>query len=162
METLAMSSKERRRLTVMAKVKSGELKLCRAAQAMGVSYRHAKRIWKRYETGGDRALVHRSRGKEGSRRITAGKREKILKLFEKEYRDFGPTLAAEYLEQKGLEVDHETLRRWLIARQLWTGKRRRQKRRQWRERRACFGEMVRSMAHITIGLRGGASARCSW
>jgi hypothetical protein len=142
MEMLLMSRKERGRLTVLAKVKSGELALCRAAEAMSVSYRQAKRIWKRYIRGGDAALVHRSRGKEGSRRIADGKREKILKVFEKEYRDFGPTLAAEYLEQKGLEIDHETLRRWLISRQLWTVKRRRQKHRQWRERRACFGEMV--------------------
>lgn len=127
---------------MLSRVKSGELTLYRAAEAMAVSYRQAKRIWKRYEGGGDGALVHRSRGKQGSRRTPDARREKILKVFEKEYRDFGPTLAAEYLERKGLGINHETLRRWLISRQLWTVKRRRQKHRQWRERRACFGEMV--------------------
>jgi hypothetical protein len=42
----------------------------------------------------------------------------------------------------GLEVDHETLRRWLLAQGSWSLQRRRQKHRQWRERRACFGELV--------------------
>lgn len=142
METLKMSRKERRRLTVLAKVKEGELTLVGAAQALGLSYRQAKRIWKRYGTEGDAGLVHRSRGKTGSRRIEEEQREKILEFFQTEFRDFGPTLATEYLARKNLRVDHETLRRWLIEKQLWVVKRRRQKHRQWRERRACLGEMV--------------------
>lgn len=137
-----MSRKERRRLTVLVKVKGGELTLA-AAAALEVSYRQAKRIWKRYRRAGDAGLVHRSRGQAGSRRIEEKQRQTILKLFESTYRDFGPTLAAEYLARENkVRVDHETLRRWLIERQLWTVKRRRPKHRQWRERRACFGEMV--------------------
>lgn len=127
---------------VLNKVKEGELTLARAAEALGVCYRQVKRIWKRYGTDGDRGLVHRARGKAGSRSIAKPKREKILKAFEQQFRDFGPTLAAEYLGQKGLVVDHETLRRWLIKKELWAVKRRRQKHRQWRERRSCLGEMV--------------------
>jgi hypothetical protein len=127
---------------ILNKVKEGGLTLARAAEALEVSYRQAKRIWKRYGSAGDAGLVHRSRGKAGSRRIADEQREQILKAFEGEYRDFGPTLAAEYLAKKGWEVDHETLRRWLIQKQLWSVKRRRQKHRQWRERRPCLGEMV--------------------
>lgn len=138
-----MSRKERRRLTVLVKVREGELTLSAAAEALEVSYRQAKRIWNRYRTAGDAGLVHRSRGRAGSRRIEEKQRQTILKLVESRYRDFGPTLAAEYLARDNkVRVDHETLRRWLIGRQLWTVKRRRQKHRQWRERRACFGEMV--------------------
>lgn len=138
-----MSRKERRRLTVLVRVKGGELTLRAAAEALEVSYRQAKRIWKRYCAAGDAGLVHRSRGRAGSRRIEEKQRQAILKLFESKYRDFGPTLAAEYLARKNqVRVNHETLRRWLIKRQLWAVKRRRQKHRQWRERRACLGEMV--------------------
>jgi hypothetical protein len=39
-------------------------------------------------------------------------------------------------------VDHETLRRWRLAEGQWTVRRRRQKHRQWRERKPCFGAMV--------------------
>lgn len=137
-----MSRKERTRLMVLSRVKDGELTLAGAAEVLKLSYRQAKRIWKRYEAGGDAGLVHRARGKAGARSIGAPVREKILKVFEQQFRDFGPTLAAEYLAKKGLVVDHETLRRWLIEKKLWAVKRRRQKHRQWRERRSCLGEMV--------------------
>ena len=67
----------------------------------------------------------------------------VLKRYEERYGGFGPTLACEHLKaDDGLEVDHETLRRWLLARGNWAVQRRRQKHRQWRERKACFGEMV--------------------
>ncbi len=137
-----MNGNERKRLAVLAKVKEGELTLVAAARALGVSYRQGKRIWKRYGSVGDAGLVHQSRGKAGTRGIEQKERQQILEAFEGKYRDFGPTLAAEYLAKQDLKVDHETLRRWLIQKELWVVKRRRQKHRQWRERRACFGEMV--------------------
>jgi len=56
--------------------------------------------------------------------------------------DFGPTLAAEKLTLDGLEVDHETLRGWLIKAGLWQRRRKRKRHRSWRERRAHFGELV--------------------
>jgi len=43
---------------------------------------------------------------------------------------------------EGLVVDHETLRRWLLAAGKRTVRRRRQKHRQWRERKPSFGAMV--------------------
>jgi hypothetical protein len=39
-------------------------------------------------------------------------------------------------------VDHDTLRRWLVTEGLWQARRRRQQHRQWRERKACLGQMV--------------------
>jgi hypothetical protein len=56
---------------------------------------------------------------------------------------FGPTLAAEHLaSEDGLQVDAETLRRWMLAAGLWSreGKRRRHRRR--RERKEHLGELV--------------------
>jgi transposase len=127
---------------MMTAVKSKELTLVQAAEAMGVSYRQAKRIWKRYQKAGDAGLIHCSRGRIGSRRIEPEQRQKILRRFRQRYSDFGPTLAAEYLTKDGWEVDHETLRRWLLEEGLWRMGRARQKHRQWRERKACFGQMV--------------------
>ena len=44
----------------------------------------------------------------------------MLRRHEEAYADFGPTLAAEEsAERDGLVVDHETLRRWLIAEGKW-------------------------------------------
>jgi molybdenum-dependent DNA-binding transcriptional regulator ModE len=142
MEKLLMSSKERRRLGVLERVKDKEMSLSKAAEVMGISYRQARRIWKRYLQGGDAGLVHRSRGREGNRRKASQEREKILSRYKECYPDFGPTLACEHLEREGFKIDHETLRRWLLQEGEWTLRRKRQKHRQWRERRECFGEMV--------------------
>jgi transposase len=140
--SLLMSQRERKRLAVLAQVKSGELKLVTAGEAMGVSYRQAKRVWRRYRVEGDAGLVHRSRGRPSPRRKPAALRQRVLARYEQRYPDFGPTLAAEYLAEEGLAVDHETLRRWLIAQGTRKVRRRGQRHRAWRERRACYGMMV--------------------
>ena len=138
-----MSRKERDRMTIMVGIRGGELTLRAAAQVLGLSYRQTRRVWRRYQAEGDAGLVHRARGRPSPRRTSPALRARILARYRERYGDFGPTLAAEYLaEQDGLGVDHETLRRWLLAEGVWTVRRRRQRHRQWRERKACFGEMV--------------------
>jgi transposase len=112
---LLMSRKERKRLAVLAQVKRGELKLVTAGAMMALSYRQAKRVWQRYRMEGDAGLVHRSRGRPSALRKPPELRQRVLARYEQRYPDFGPTLAAEYLASEGLAVDHETLRRWLIA-----------------------------------------------
>jgi hypothetical protein len=142
METLSMSQKERKRLTVLASVKESKLTLKAAAHILTLSYRQAKRVWRRYQDLGDAGLVHRLRGKPSARRTEPKLRHKILDRVDEKYRDFGPTLAAEYLAKEGLAVDHETLRRWLLADGKRQVRRRGQQHRQWRERKPCFGAMV--------------------
>jgi transposase len=142
METLKMSRKERNRLTIMAGLKSGKLRLVQAAGLASLSYRQMKRVWRRYQDEGDAGLVHRLRGQASARCMAPELRARILARVEARYPDFGPTLAAEYLSKEGLKVDHETLRRWLLAEGTRVVHRRRQKHRQWRERKPCFGAMV--------------------
>jgi hypothetical protein len=142
MGQLLMSTRERTRLALMVQVRKRALTLQRAAKLLRLSYRQVKRIWRRYRMEGDRGLVHRLRGQPSTRRIDAARRRQILALRERQYPDFGPTLAAEHLARRGLVVDHETLRRWLIADGQWQRQRRRQTHRQWRARRAHRGELV--------------------
>jgi transposase len=142
MEALLMSSKERKRMVVLAEVKRGKLSVAAAGRTMGVCYRQAKRIWHRFKKKGDAGLLHRSRGKPGPRRKSAQLRSAVLARYQERYPDFGPTLAAEKLQQEGMRVDHETLRRWLVEKGLWSSGRKRQQHRCWRERRECFGQMV--------------------
>jgi hypothetical protein len=143
METLNMSKRERKRLVVLAGVKRAELTLVQASGLLGLGYRQTKRVWRRYRDQGDAGLVHRLRGKASARRKPGKVRAEVLALYQDErYADFGPTLLAEHLARRGMAVDHETVRRWLLAAGKWTVRRRRQKHRQWRERKACFGEMV--------------------
>jgi hypothetical protein len=64
-------------------------------------------------------------------------------LSRTEYRDFGPTLAAEHLGRRGLEVSRETVRKWMLGSWLWRRKPQRiEAVHAWRQRRSCFGELV--------------------
>jgi hypothetical protein len=142
MEVLKMNRKERVRLAVMKQVQEDELKLIEATEVLGLSYRQAKRVWSRYQLQGDAGLVHKARGQPGKRAKPEELKARILARYDERYPDFGPTLAAEYLAVEGLAVDHETLRRWLLAKGKPRMRRRRQRHRQWRERKPCFGAMV--------------------
>lgn len=139
---LLMSEQERERMKVLARVKKGEMKLVEAACLLKVSYRHVKRVYGRYRQQGDRGLVHQARGRESNRGYRKEFKEAVIELYRKRYPDFGPTLAVEKLGEEGYELDHETLRRWLLKQGIWRKRRRRPAHRSWRQRRAHFGELV--------------------
>jgi transposase len=157
-----MSARESERVEVMRRVEKGALTVRAAAAVLAVSYRQAKRIWRRYQTGGAAAVVHRHVGRASNRGRTADERARVIALVREKYSGdrftrFGPTLAAEHLaSEDGLVVDHETLRRWLLAAGLWQRRRHRSVYRQRRERKAHFGELVQldGSQHAWLEARG--------
>lgn len=142
MGDITMSAKERRRLEVLARVRDGNLILMKAAEWMVLSYRQAKRVWRRYRQEGDRGLIHRSRGQASGRSKGESFRQAVLDLYDQRYKGFGPTLASEHLADDGYPLDHDTLRRWLIRAGRWERQRGRVRHRQRRERKAQAGELV--------------------
>jgi hypothetical protein len=143
MGALLMSRKERDRLEVMGWKEQSGISLIMAAEAMGVSYRQAKRIWKRYKADKGAGLVHLGRGKKSNRGYGLEVKKQVLGVYRERYRGFGPTLATEKLEEEiGIRVGHETLRRWLITVCLWERQRKPRRHRQRRERRPCFGDLI--------------------
>jgi hypothetical protein len=115
----------------------------KAAGLIGISERQVRRIVKRIKTEGDVGIVHRGRGRESNRKISKKIRRKVIQLYKRSYWDFGPTLASEKLQERdGIGLSDETLRLWLIEEGLWEKGRKARVHRQWRERKACFGEMV--------------------
>jgi transposase len=137
-----MSRKERGRKSVLDRVASGSLTLVESAEMLGLSYRQCKRVYARYRTEGDAGLLHRNRGKPSLRALPQALREQVLARYRERYLDFGPTFAAEKLAEDGFTVDHETLRRWLIAEGLWQRSRKRGPHRTRRPRKEHFGELV--------------------
>ena len=143
-----MSGRELARVEVLGRVKAGSLAVMEAATLMGVSYRQAKRLWRRIKRGGAKALRHRQVGQASNRGTSTKTRQRVLALIRQKYSGdvatrFGPTLVAEHLaSEDGLTVDHETLRRWMLAAGLWSRQRKRTPYRQRRERKAHFGELV--------------------
>ena len=143
MGKLRLSRKERRRLEVLSKVRKGGINLAKAAELLNVSYRQVLRIWQRFEAEGGLGLKHGLRDRPSNRQIEPGRRERVLELYQAKYGDFGPTLALEYLRKAdGEDLSKETLRGWLIGAGLWRPRRRGSPHREWRERRAHWGELV--------------------
>ncbi len=143
-----MSTTELRRAGVLARVAAGTLKLGSAAKLMEVSYRQAKRLDRRYRAEGAKGLKHRSVGRASNRATDARTQRRVLALIREKYSGgvderFGPTLAAEHLaSEDGITIDHETLRRWMLAAGLWSRARKRSPHRRRRARMAHFGELV--------------------
>ena len=143
-----MSPRELRRVGVFTRIENGELKLRHAAEILGRSYRQIKRLWKRFQEEGGEGLKHRSAGRESNRRKPKKFRERVLRLVRKKYSGaeaerFGPTLAAEHLaSDDGVEVNSQTLRRWMLEEGLWSRVRKRRTHRQRRDRKEHFGELV--------------------
>lgn len=67
MDEIRMSRKERERLEVFGRVKRGELAWVKGAEWLGLSYRQARRAYRRYRQHGARELVHRSRERRSNR-----------------------------------------------------------------------------------------------
>lgn len=141
-DVVGMTGKERQRLVEMELVADGKESLVEAAERLGMSYRQVKRVWARYRAWGAGGLVHRGRGRVSNRAKAKEVREACLAVCREELVGFGPTLAAEKLAERGLVVDHETLRRWLMRDGQWRGRRRRVRHRRWRERKEHCGELV--------------------
>jgi len=143
-----MSTNELKRGGVLARVAAGTLRLGSAATLMEVSYRQAKRLYRRYRRDGAAGLKHRSAGRASKHAIAGKIRARVLALVREKYSGgvderFGPTLAAEHLaSEDGVTVDHETLRRWMLTAGLWSRVRKRSPHRRRRERKAHFGELV--------------------
>src|SRR5437870_2782818 len=143
-EMLVLSTKDRDRLKVLHEVRQGHLTQREAGEQLGFTDRWVRKLLGRVKKEGDRGVVHRLRGRASNRRLGEKVRRKALKVVEAQYRDFGPTLACEYLvKDHQVKVSRETLRQWLIAAGL-----RRVKGRKvegvhvWRPRRSCPGELV--------------------
>ncbi len=158
---LAMGQKELIRAKVMEQVAQKELSLKEAAVKLKVSYRQAKRIYRRYLEEGDEVFLHRNQGKASGRAYDVGMRKEAVRLYQEYYGDFRPTLTAKKLKEcHGMSVDHETLRRWLIRAGLWEHKRQRKVYQSRRRRRACFGELLQFDGSHHDWFEGRRSACC--
>lgn len=156
-----MSKRELQRGGVLARVKAGELRVKHAADLMKVSYRQAKRLWRRYRAGGTASLKHGNAGRVSNRRRPKKERQKILRKVAEKYSGFGPTLASEHLASEDhLEIHPETLRRWMLEAGLWKRARKRKAHRQRRDRRAHFGELVQMDGSFHDWYQGRAPEAC--
>ena len=142
-DIIAMAKKEVERLRVIGKVMDKQITQVKASELLGICERQVRRLVKRVRAEGARGLVHRNRGKPPPNKTTEERKERIGLIVEESYRDFGPTLASEKLEERhGIKVSREKLRQIMILKGLWRVRGRKKQVHQWRERKAYYGEMV--------------------
>lgn len=159
-ERLNLSERERDRLKVLHEVEKGQLKQREAAAQLKMSERGFRKLLQRYRAKKDRAVVHGLRGRVSRRRLDGRTAARAVAAVKRDYADFGPTLAAEYLaRERKIELSRETLRKLLISDGHWKPKKRQVKAvHVWRQRRSCRGELVQwdTSVHAWLEDRGPA------
>lgn len=141
---LPMSKKEVNRYDVMKRLLRKEMNGSEAAQLLKLTSRQVRRLKSRIKALGATGLIHKARGRKGNRALPENERARIASLLHKRYADFKPTFASEKLgELHNIHHDPKTIRSIMIAEGLWKPKQKRANdaHRQWRERKARFGEM---------------------
>ena len=154
-----MTQQDRDRLVTLNKAKQGLITQRQAAEEIGQSERHVRRLLKKLTSKGDAGLVHGLRGRPSNRKVDEKRRQAAVQILRDEvYAGFGPTLASEYLgTHHGLVVSRETVRAWMIEAKLWRPKRQRiEKIHEWRPRRDRVGELVQwdTSEHAWLENRG--------
>ena len=141
---ISMSQKELRKYDIIKKVINKELKGIEPALLLKITDRHIRRLKSQVIKHGAKGLVHGSRGKASNRQMPEKERNKIIKLINQHYPDFGPLLATEKLEERHRIKKHEsTIRNIMIAEGIWKPRRKKKdKHRSWRQRKANYGEML--------------------
>jgi hypothetical protein len=141
---ISMSTKELSRYEVIQRLINGNINGTDAAKQMDVTVRHVKRLKIKVAQLGAVGLMHGGRGQESNRKLSDERIAQIEKYIQETYYDFGPTLAAEKLEENhSIKVGKETVRQIMIRLKLWEPTLRKQpkKRHVWRARKDNVGEM---------------------
>jgi hypothetical protein len=135
--------KEREQIAIFDRLKKGEISQIAAAKTLGITARWVRKKMKRYLEYGDAGLVHLGRNRPSPKRWVEEERSFAMSLFEGSFAEFGPTLAAEKLEEiYNIKVSKEALRKAMIAEGYWVGKKRKMKHRARRDRKEYYGEMI--------------------
>jgi hypothetical protein len=140
-----MTQQDRDRLVALKKAKKGLISQRQAAEEIGQSERHIRRLLVKLKDQGDQAVVHALRGRRSNRKLDDKSRAQAVAILGREiYRGFGPTLASEYLaKHHRITASRETVRTWMMESKLWHAQRQRvEKIHPWRPRRSRLGEMV--------------------
>jgi len=96
-----MTQQDRDRLVALKKAKKKLITQRQAAEELGQTERHIRRLLVKLRKQGDGAVVHARRGRPSNRKLDDKvKTEALTMLKQQIYRGFGPTLASEYLAQQ--------------------------------------------------------------
>jgi transposase len=113
---IVLNQMEAHRGHVLEQVAQQALSLKDAAVIMGLSYRQAKRVQKRWRSEGLAGLSHGNRGRTVNHALSPDLAEQILDLHKETYQNFNDSHFVEMLiEHEGINISREKVRQLLRA-----------------------------------------------
>lgn len=113
-DKVTMSREELRRARLLENVVQGRMTLKELAVALGVCYRQARRLKRRYLQGGPAALAHGNRGRPVPHALTPDLAQRVVALHEQVYSDFNDSHFTEMLLKcEHIHISRESVRRIL-------------------------------------------------
>ena len=110
-----MNDKEQKRLGVLNLVISGKIKPKQAAEVLGLSVRHTKRLVAAYRREGVVALAHGNRGRKPVHALNQAVKDKVTELAHTKYTGFNFSHFTELLEEReGTRLSRSSVRRILL------------------------------------------------
>lgn len=140
-----MTQRDRDRLVVLKKAQKKLIKQTQAARELDLTTRQVRRLLVRLNQEGDRAVIHKLRGRTSHRKIDGETREEAYGFGPR--RSIAAALAqrwqASTQRKSTMFISGEALRQIMIAAGLWRAKEQKiEAVHRWRERRNSRGELV--------------------
>ena len=136
MRDVTLNQKEQARIQVLNSVLEYQLPIAEAAEVMGVSQRHAKRLLAAYRKDGAAALAHGNRGRRPHNAVPAAAAAAVVKLASNHYAGANHSHLTELLrEREGIELSRPTVRHLLVKAGLGSPRSRRSPQHRFRRRR---------------------------
>src|SRR5690606_8464830 len=126
METVTLNNKEQKRLLVFNELIAGRMTGEEAAELLGITLRHTRRLLADYRCRGAAALAHGNRGRAAANKLEAAVEAEIVQLARGAYQDYNDSHFAEELaERHQIVVSVPTVRRIRRAHGLGSPRKRR-------------------------------------
>jgi len=115
-EKVILTIREQQRLKVLNEVMTGGLSGGTAAEAMGISLRHERRLLAAYRKEGVEALAHGNRGRLPANTLSDSIRRQVKLLARSSYSGFNTQHFTELLaEKEGIQLSRSSVRRILLS-----------------------------------------------
>ena len=136
MREVTLKQREQARIQVLNTVLEHHLPIAQAAEIMGISERHTKRLLAAYRRDGPAALAHGNRGRRPHNAVPEAAAAAVVKLASNHYAGANHSHFTELLrERESIDLSRPTVRRILTKAGIGSPRRRRSQQHRFRRRR---------------------------
>ncbi len=107
------------RIMILGRVRSGDITLKQASELLHISYRHAKRLYKKLKTNGVMALIPKKRSQPPWNKTPEEVKLKIISI-KMQFPKINCSHLADYLKEQGITISRETVRTILLKNHFHT------------------------------------------